>query len=283
MKEKILEFFRSPIFIGGIFKSGTTLLRAMLGQHSAIASGLETQWFNIEWGGIRNENFNVHIERLRNFYGFEKSVTDKMVAESKNVVHFINLFLGYYVKSLAKKRWVEKTPGNILHMDKIYSGWPDAKVIHLVRDPRDVFVSLRQAGKWDTVEVFVDLWCRFMTASEEFKNKLNLNSDNYLEIRYEQLVVRPRDSMKKVMGFLDESWEEGVSAFKGKEDDFDKVLKFTGKASTTLDRLRSPLSRDRIGIWSETLSLEEIRQIHDGAEQKGLLPLMRKIEEESHI
>ena len=45
----------SPIFIGGLFKSGTTLLRAMLGQHSAIASGLETQWFKMDWEKIRNE------------------------------------------------------------------------------------------------------------------------------------------------------------------------------------------------------------------------------------
>ena len=40
---------RAPIFIGGMFKSGTSLLRAMLGQHSAIASGLETYWFDWDW------------------------------------------------------------------------------------------------------------------------------------------------------------------------------------------------------------------------------------------
>lgn len=34
----------SPVFIGGIFKSGTSLVRVMLGQHSSFFAGLETQW-----------------------------------------------------------------------------------------------------------------------------------------------------------------------------------------------------------------------------------------------
>ena len=41
-----------PIFIGGIFRSGTTLLRAMLGQHPNIAAGLETYWFDIDWDDL---------------------------------------------------------------------------------------------------------------------------------------------------------------------------------------------------------------------------------------
>jgi len=38
----------SPIFVGGYFKSGTSLLRALLGQHPDVASGLETHWFAID-------------------------------------------------------------------------------------------------------------------------------------------------------------------------------------------------------------------------------------------
>jgi hypothetical protein len=40
---------RPSIFIGGMFKSGTSLLRVMLGQHLAISAGLETAWFQLDW------------------------------------------------------------------------------------------------------------------------------------------------------------------------------------------------------------------------------------------
>ncbi len=271
----------SPIFIGGLFKSGTSLLRAMLGQHSAIATGLETYWFDIDWDGAHDEAFHERIERLRNFYGLEKGITDQMVVQSESSARFLSLFLGHYANSLGKRRWAEKTPGNILHIDRIFSEWPDAKVIHVIRDPRDVFASSKQAGKWDQIDKFSGVWCRFLGAAEGFKRKLRLDNKSYLEIRYENLVSFPGETMKRVIGFLDESWEESVAEFRGKEDDYHKVLELTGKDSTTLNRLREPLSKKRVDIWKEIVSRDEIKKIHGLVEQEGLLPLMTRIEEET--
>lgn len=277
-KEKLPK---SPIFIGGLFKSGTSLLRAMLGQHSAIATGLETYWFDIDWDGAHDGAFHERIERLRNFYGLEKGITDRMVAHSESSARFLSLFLGYYADSLGKRRWAEKTPGNILHLDRIYSEWPDAKVIHVIRDPRDVFASSKQVGKWDRIDKFSGVWSLFLGSSEEFKRKLCLDNKRYLEIRYENLVIFPRETMETVIEFLGESWEESVSKFRGKEDDYHKVLELTGKESATLNRLREPLSRKRVGIWKDIVSQDEIEKIHGLVEQEGFLPLMTRIEEET--
>ena len=268
----------SPIFIGGLFKSGTTLIRAMLGQHSAIATGLETQWFNIDWERVRNDRSYKDIERLGHFYGIDQKKTNQMVSKSNNVTEFLNLFLGYYTRSLSKKRWAEKTPGNILHLDKIFNSWPSAKVIHVIRDPRDVFASLKQAKKWDTCEVFSELWCLYLGAVQQFKKTLDLDHQCFLEIRYETLVVQPRETMRRVIDFVGEAWEEGIANFQGKQDDYERVLLFTGKASTTLERLKEPLSRNRIGIWKDILRGEEINKIYREVEKKGLLGLMRRIE-----
>ena len=49
-----------------------------------------------------------------------------------------------------KPRWAEKTPGNIAHIDRIWKAWPDAQIVHIIRDPRDIFASLVEAKKWDT-------------------------------------------------------------------------------------------------------------------------------------
>lgn len=278
-KDELMAFSKSPIFIGGLFKSGTTLLRAMLGQHSNLASGLETQWFNIKWDGVKQEEFHDHISRLSKFYEIDEALAKAMVAESDDIYQFINLFLGQFAKSEGKRRWVEKTPGNVIHLEKIFRAWPDARVIHVIRDPRDVFASLKQAKKWDTVEEFVKLWCLYLGSVEKWKKGKNSNREKYLEIRYEDLVRESRKSMELVIEFIEEAWEDGVAEFKGKKDEYNKVYEITGKASTTLDRLREPLSRKRIGIWSKIVSHDEIYQIHEAVQTEGLLALMKTIED----
>ena len=281
IKKDVSESLPGPIFIGGLFKSGTTLLRAMIGRHSAIAAGLETQWFNLNWEGDRDEAFAGHIERLRNFFQVDKPVIEQLFLKTKSAEQFIDLFLSHYAASDGKRRWAEKTPGNILHLDRIYRAWPDAKVIHIIRDPRDVFASLKQAGKWDTVEIFIDLWCEYLGAAEDFKRRSEHGKDRFMELRYERLVERPVETMRRVLDFVGEAWEPRTARFQGEKDDFNKVLELTGKASTTLERLGQPLSKKRVGIWKDLVTPEEIDEIHRRVEERGLLGLMEKIEKES--
>ena len=64
----------APVFIGGMFKSGTSLLRAMLGQHRNIASGLETYWFEVDPRaglGRDGEPIGPYLARLAAYYGME--------------------------------------------------------------------------------------------------------------------------------------------------------------------------------------------------------------------
>ena len=76
-----------------------------------------------------------------------------------------------------------------------------------------------------------------------------------------------------------EDWEEDIADFQGKKDDYDRVLQFTGKASTTLERLKEPLSRKRIGIWKDMVTEEEIDRIYREVEKRGLSGLMKRIED----
>lgn len=59
-----IQVNNAPIFIGGLYKSGTSLLRAMLGQHSNIASGLETFWFDLQLNDSVYHNKQVGEEDL---------------------------------------------------------------------------------------------------------------------------------------------------------------------------------------------------------------------------
>jgi hypothetical protein len=269
-----------PIFIGGLFKSGTSLLRAMVGQHSAIASGLETYWFDVDWAagrGRQGEPLSQYIAERAAYFDEDPAQAAAMAAEAAGIEDFLGRLLMGHAARLGKRRWAEKTPGNVLHMDRILAHWPDARILHIVRDPRDVFASLREAGKWDTVDAFASRWCTFLGAAERHKRSLDLSTKRYLEVRYERLVLNPEDAMRDVIAFLGEGWEPACAAFDGKPDDFEKVRAATGKESTTLKSLAAPLTDDRIGLWRRVLDETELAAVRTAADGAGLTALYDRI------
>jgi hypothetical protein len=267
---------KRPIFIGGMFKSGTSLLRAMIAQHPNIASGLETYWFDLPWPVVEPDE---RLERLASFYGFSSADIYALARDCVDVPMFLTRLLDSYAKRHGKARWAEKTPGNVRHMERILSAWPDAQLIHVIRDPKDVFASLQEARKWDSVEEFTERWCSVFAAVETFRRDHDLDDGRYLELRYESLVTDPVTITKNLCTFLGEPWTEELAEFPGKPDDYKKVLSVTGKASTTLDRLSQPLTTGRVGIWRDILSDAQIHSIRRSIADRGLEAMLRRIEE----
>lgn len=268
-----------PIFVGGMFRSGTSLLRAMIGQHPNVASGLETYWFALDWDRRDDEDVQERLRRLAHFYEFDTNDFWAMVDESPSVYVFLSKFLSAYTARLEKKRWAEKTPGNIQHMDRIISGWPDAKIVHIIRDPKDIYASLREEKKWDSVDEFTERWCSIVGAVEGFRDKLDLGPDRYFEVRYEALIADPLATTQKLFEFLDEPWSGDVARFGGKTDDFEKVRSATGKSSSPLKRLSQPLMSTRVGIWRRVLSDDEVVSLRKAVSERGFGPAFRRIEE----
>jgi hypothetical protein len=252
-----------------MFKSGTTLLRAMLGEHSAIASGLETYWFNWNWTERDSAKMQGKIVQLAGFYDLPSDEVVALAQSAPSTEAFLDALMKELASKLGKRRWAEKTPGNIAHVDRIWSFWPNAQVIHITRDPRDVFASLREARKWDSVEEFAERWCNTIGAGTELINRINPDETAYLVIRYEDLIDAPEATMRRVVSFLNEDWEPQVGTFSGRDGDFEKVRDATGKASTTLERLKEPLTNQRVGIWRNILAEKDIADIKDAIASRG--------------
>ncbi|MGB1109389.1 MAG: sulfotransferase family protein [Gammaproteobacteria bacterium] len=275
----------NPIFLGGLFKSGTSLLRAMVGQHSNIASGLETTWFDVDWEGRTGPGgkpIEAYFQQQANWFDFSEDKVNSMAAESANIHEFISRLLDAYAESQGKPRWAEKTPGNVRHIDRIMSGWPGARFVHIIRNPLDVLASLRESNKWDDAETFSTLWCSFFGAVEDFRQQGVITAENYLEIRYEGLITDAEGTMRGVMDFVGEPWEEAVAHFEGKSDDYQKVLDQTGIASSTLERLAKPITNERIAIWRRVLSESDIEAVRERMDQQGRLELFDRIVDEAN-
>src|SRR4051812_21097861 len=103
----------APIFVGGMFKSGTSLLRAMLGQHSAIASGLETYWFDWNWPSRESDSMKIMYGRLAHFFDMDVAEVTAMAMESDSAEAFLSTLMAEVARRQGKPRWAEKTPGNI--------------------------------------------------------------------------------------------------------------------------------------------------------------------------
>src|SRR5262245_5446714 len=266
-----------PIFVGGLFRSGTSLFRAMLGQHPNIAAGLETYWFDIDWNDLAGENARERFRRLAVYYERDQARIERLALQSPDVGTFLTTLLDDDAYRRGKSRWAEKTPGNIVHAARLFQLWPNATLIHIVRDPRDVLASLRRTKKMDDPDFFADMWCKFLGGAEQAKQAPPWGNGQFMEIRYEQLVADPQTAMRGVIAFIGEKWHPASGNFEGKTDEFNIVLKATGKASATLDSLRRPIDSSRVGGFSYVLTTAELDRVEARIAAAGFGELYRRL------
>lgn len=126
---------RSIVVIGGAPRSGTTLLRSLLGRHPMLVSGPETTVF------LRRISSASDVgERL----GFSATTIETWQRESRSQVEFIERVRRAMLERSGKSIWVEKTPKNIGRFRFVRRRFPHAKLVHIIRDGRDVVCSLRR-------------------------------------------------------------------------------------------------------------------------------------------
>lgn len=270
-----------PIFIGGMYKSGTSLLRAMLGRHSRLFAGLETQWLHEDWAGDAAQGRRVWLERLAVFFDSSREELEAACGEAADVETCLDRMMRFLAARAGKPRWVEKTPGNAGVIGRILDYWPDARILHIVRDPRDVYVSLLENGKWTEPDAFADRWCATAGAALDWSAAAGGGHPAYHQFRYERLVREPADVTRDVLAFLGEPWEEAVAAFDGEPGDFERVRRATGKESTTLQRLAQPLTGARVGVWRKALGPAEWAPVRAELGRRGYGEAVDRLTEET--
>lgn len=240
-----------PIFIGGMYRSGTSLLRAMLGRHSCLYAGLETQWLYEDWTSTGDRR--QWLQRLSSFYDASVDVLEEACGSSLTLEPSLDAVMQFLARRAGKSRWIEKTPGNVGVIDRILQNWPRARVLHIVRDPRDVYASHIEAAKWTEPEEFAERWCNTVGAAADWLKAEGHHHPAYFELRYERLVLAPVEETQRILAFLDQPWEQQVAVFDGQSGDFERVRAVTGKESTSLRRLTEPLSAKRVALWRHVL------------------------------
>lgn len=188
-----------PIFVVGCPRSGTTLLRQILDSHPSISCGPETRFL---WGlrTIEERNWTTLV-------GFGLTL-DEWRANARTLFESFHL---RYAERQGKHRWADKSPDYALMLDWVNELYPEAQVVHIVRDPRDVIDAWRRFYGNRSIHRAARSWVRYVRAAHDFASMQV--EEKMKELRYEDLVREPEQTLRSLFEWLGEPWDDSVLRF----------------------------------------------------------------------
>jgi len=231
------------IFIGGMPRSGTTLMRAMLDAHPEVRCGEETRvvprilQMRQQWRRSTKESL-----RLK-----EAGVTDEVLNEA------ISSFILQVVVNhgLPSPRLCNKDPFTLKSAEYLSTLFPNARFVFMVRDGRATVHSI--ISRKVTITGFdLTSYKQCLTRWNNAVTTMNqqceaLGPQRCLPVHYEQLVLHPRDTMRQVLSFLDLEWTDDVLHH---EQHINKPGGVSlSKVERSSDQVVKPINLDGLSKW----------------------------------
>lgn len=258
-----------PVFVTGSERSGTTLVMTILGCHPRIAVP-EVTWYYPrfrpylftygDFGDARN--FRVLADEMvhglrKPYFGmdvnpvaFAAEIAERAAALEQSFAGVFAAMLGRYADHVGKPRWGEKTPYNLFYIEQIVADFPDAQIVFITRDGRDASAEFLQASFGPTnIYAAAELWRMGQEAVKPWRERLP--PDQWYDIRYEDLVRRPEDELKKLCEFLQEDYVDELLGFH-----LTPTAQGRGRTKDNA-ALAHPISDRYIGRYKRELSLRE--------------------------
>jgi hypothetical protein len=209
---------RPPVFIVGCPRSGTSFLYHLLLSAGGFAE-FHTQ-MNVydvlepifgDLSVLKNRKAAM-AEWLRS-KGFRVSGLDaneieaKILAGCRGASDFLRIIMEDVARKQGVDRWIDSTPTNVPHMLRIQRDFPEAQFVHIIRDPRDVALSLDRKGwsrplPWDKNRSLLAVAVYWEWIVRKARKLGAMLGPKYFEVRYEDLVERQRETLVTIGSFL---------------------------------------------------------------------------------
>lgn len=254
----------SPFFIVGNDRSGTTMLRLILDAGLDAAIPPESM-FLTDYGAVRQSGGLHETEAAARFMrevwrhpkvrlwelppppavppGLSHEAAYRFIVEAP--------FLAYARKT-GKAWWGDKTPHYLHHIDELLELWPEARVVVMVRDGRDVALSVRRLpfgpnNAWAAAQ----WWARGIRVGQRAQAA---HPESVMTIRYEDLASRPADHVPRICAFLGLRFTAEMLAIE-RTDHAKIVADQRGWFPTLFDGIHTAA----IGRWRDEMPLRDQR------------------------
>lgn len=254
---------RGPIFIGGPDRCGKTLVRALLVSHPNIAiPAVGSNYWSYFYGQFGDLKEHANFERclatmLRYKHArFLKPDAERIRREfwhgEPTYPHLFALFHEHYAEREGKPRWGDQTGLIERYADPIFAAYPGARMIHMVRDPRDRYeasLALHPNGQM-RVGGATARWLYSVRLAERNRRRY---PDHYKVVCYETLVRRPEQTVREICDFLGEEFVPKMLTMDGAPGYRNK-----GEHDTNGAEEQAPISTAYIGRFRQVISKREI-------------------------
>jgi len=260
-------------FVVGATRSGTTLLRLMLDAHPDVAIPSETHFIPEliaarEKHGASAEQMLELLTSHRRWGDFTLEPEELAAAwadvDPLTGPDAVRAFFALYARKQDNPgaRWGDKTPGYIKNMREIQTYLPEARFVHLIRDGRDVALSvLKQDWGPQTVEAAAEKWRSRVLRGRAQQPYLGF----YMEVKFEDLVLHTERELRRICEFIDLDFDPAMlgyheTAAQRLQEKARALPRAHGEAQSAEKRLMShaktfePPNPELIGTWRARMS-----------------------------
>ncbi len=273
-----------PVFLLGHDRSGTTMLRLILDRGDVAIPPESMFLLDVDprqpAEDVLRAAWSHPRVRLWGLTGEPPALPDGMNGADAFRFAVSAPFVAYAERE-GKTRWGDKTPAYIEHIDRLAEIWPDARFVHLIRDGRDVALSVMKVpfgpnNAWAAAHSWADAIRRGHRAAERHPGRV-------LEIRYEDLVSEPAETVAAVCAFLELEYAPDMLAIE--QTDRSKVVEsqagwftnvWAGITTAAVGKWRTELAPRQVEVF-ESVAGDELRALgyetSGGASSQALVPV----------
>jgi hypothetical protein len=279
--ERVIERKQCPVFVMGCHRSGTNLLYDTLLSSGgfAIYRGLVPVYQVLipRFGRLdRLENRKKMVATWLRSKGFRRSeldsaeLTAKVLENCRSGGDFLRIVMDEVAHKQQVPRWAVYDPDAVLWVATIKRDIPEALFVHIIRDGRDIALSLRKMAGFNPFP-----WSRRPRSLEETalywewmvqkgRRSGRAVPNDYIEIRYEDLVTDPRRTLKGLSEFLDHDldYDRIQSAALGRISETNSSFREEAADAgfNPVQRWKHRLSRDQVAAleWHVGKTLEAV-------------------------